>query len=734
MLYTKQYIRLRNRVLLIWQIAKELSYYSKQTRMKKFTTHLLIFLFLSSLPGILLSQNRKIDSIKNLLHNLPAHETNGSGDSVEIGFLNILSRLYLMTGRYDSSLHYASRALASVGVAEPLPIIKKNLGVAYNNIGLVYYYRGNYPEALKNHFAALKIQESINDKFGVASSYNHIGLIYSNQANYSEALKNHEASLKLKKELNDKMGIVASYVNIGNVHCNQENYPEALKNYNQGLKEAEKTGDMQAVSTCYNNIGSVCMSQKDYQAAQQNFLTSIKITESTGDKYGEAMALINLAEVYNQLKKYKEAEYNALKGLEIASSIGGLELKKEANKALSSIYEVTGKTDKALKYYKLFATDKDSLANEENTRKTLQAQLQYQYEKKTVADSIRVSEERKVIAAQLKHEKTYRFALYGGLTLTLIFALFMVNRFRVTTRQKNIIAMKEKLTKQQKQIIAHQKDLVEGKQKEMLDSINYALRIQRALLPGERLLDKYLNNNPTAGSDYTDPKAYDDKNYFILFKPKDIVSGDFYWATKLKNGEFAIAIADSTGHGVPGAIMSILNIACLNEVIHENIISPNEILFETRKRIINHLKNDGSNEGGKDGMDCSLLSFNFETNQLTYSGANSPVWIIRNAEFIEISPDKMPVGKHARETDSFTLHVFQLQKNDLVYTFTDGYADQFGGEGGKKFMTKKLKELLLSIAAQPMGEQKRILNEVFENWRSNLEQVDDVTVFGFRVV
>jgi serine phosphatase RsbU (regulator of sigma subunit) len=215
-----------------------------------------------------------------------------------------------------------------------------------------------------------------------------------------------------------------------------------------------------------------------------------------------------------------------------------------------------------------------------------------------------------------------------------------------------------------------------------------------------------------------------------------------------------MATADSTGHGVPGAIMSMLNISCLNEAVTKNIVEPDKLLYQTRKTIIETLRNDGSAEGGKDGMDCSLLSFDFNNNKLSAAAANNPIWIVRELEslkveklnnetlqpsnhptfeLIEIKPDKMPVGKHDRDTEPFTLHNIDLQKGDIVYTLTDGFPDQFGGEKGKKFMSKKLKELLLENAHKPLVEQQQVLETTFKNWVGDLEQIDDVTIIGVRV-
>jgi serine phosphatase RsbU (regulator of sigma subunit) len=231
----------------------------------------------------------------------------------------------------------------------------------------------------------------------------------------------------------------------------------------------------------------------------------------------------------------------------------------------------------------------------------------------------------------------------------------------------------------------------------------------------------------------------DEKNFFILYKPKDIVSGDFYYAlahktSTSKNELFYLCAADCTGHGVPGAFMSMLGVSSLNEaIIEKNISQPHEILNDIRNMIIASLNPEGSDEEAKDGMDCVLCAYDFENMKLHLSAANNPLWIVRNGTLTEYKPDKMPVGKYGDELKSFTLQTIDLQKGDIVYSFTDGYADQFGGPKGKKFKYKQLEEKLLANHNLPMQEQKKNLGEIFENWKGNLEQIDDVLVIGLKV-
>lgn len=258
--------------------------------------------------------------------------------------------------------------------------------------------------------------------------------------------------------------------------------------------------------------------------------------------------------------------------------------------------------------------------------------------------------------------------------------------------------------------------MLEGKNRDITDSISYARRIQTSLLASRKLLAQYL------------------PEHFIFFQPKDIVSGDFYWASPLENGSFALVVADSTGHGVPGAIMSMLNISCLGEAVNaKNLTTSDSILNHTRSRIMEHMANDGSEEGGKDGMDAVLAVFDFKQQQLTFSAANNPLWLVRDGKLQEFHPDKMPVGKPMGKIKPFSMHNIALQKDDLVVMITDGFPDQFGGERGKKFMYRKLKELIVKISHLPTSQVTEELRLAFDKWKGNYEQVDDVLVFGVRI-
>ncbi|MBL7912301.1 MAG: tetratricopeptide repeat protein [Bacteroidia bacterium] len=684
-----------------------------------------------------ISQTRETDSIVKIL-------ITAKDDTSKVNLSVLLSKKLHNIGELDASLQYAKNAR---DLAIKLNF-KKGEAKAYNRIGNICMDYGDIPAALKNHEAALTLRKEINDEPGLASSYNDIGNSYYTQGNYLKALENFFASLKLKEKLKDEKALTSVYNNIGNVYYDLGNFKEAIKYHSLSLSLAKRQNNKNGLASSHNNLGIVYYGLHKYRQAIIHNLISLDICKEIGDKAGMARAYSNIAinqdqlgafeesvkncfyaleihkeigdeqgqeMVYNNLTvayfnlgKYKESEEYGLMSLNLSEKLGDLKGIKESHQALYNLYNAKEKYKEALYHYNKFIGVKDSLINEENTKKTVRLEMNYIFQKKEVADSLRVADEKKIVAIQLKQEKIQRFALYGGLALVLIFAIFMVSRFRVSQKQKKVI-------ERQKKEVERQKELVDEKQKEVLDSIYYARRIQNALLASDNLLKQNL------------------ADYFIVFKPKDIVSGDFYWATK-NNNRFYMITADSTGHGVPGAFMSLLNISFLNEAITEKgLQKPNQILDHARSRLINALKEDGSEGGGKDGMDCTLLAFDFYENKLEYSSANNSFFIVRDQELIVYPADKMPVGKSPRDSEPFTYNTIQLQKNDIVYTMTDGMQDQFGGPNGKKFMNKKVRQLILANCSLPLREQQRAIESAFDNWKGELEQLDDVCLIGIRI-
>ncbi len=284
----------------------------------------------------------------------------------------------------------------------------------------------------------------------------------------------------------------------------------------------------------------------------------------------------------------------------------------------------------------------------------------------------------------------------------------------LVSKLKEIQEQKAELEKQNEELTLHHEQISQQR-KDILDDIKYSKRIQSAILPNQELMDTLF------------------PAHFILNMPRNIVSGDFYWVGEM-SGKKIIAVADCTGHGISGAFMTMAGTAFLNEIIDKNVDQePNEILDKLRSEVIKLLKQKGEEGEASDGMDISLAIIDNEYNSLKFSGANNPIYYIKNDELEIIKGDRMPIGIHLNFNNPFTNHTIDCEKDDTFYLFSDGYADQFGGPRGKKFRYKQFQDLLLSIYRKPMGEQKSILEETILNWKGEESQVDDILILGFKI-
>lgn len=586
--------------------------------------------------------------------------------------------------------------------------IKKWEAKALNTIGASYQIKGNFLKAIEFYQQSLKVSESIGELKRVASSLANIGSLYINMGEFTKALDYQNRSLELFRKLKMKEGEASALNNIGIIYNNISDYQKALEYNQQGLTLYEELGDKQGIAAATGNIGNIYLSLNNYEKALEYQQKSLAITKEIGDKPGTASSLTNIGRTLLKQKKYDKALEHLSESLKLAKETEDIFSEKETSYVLYEVYKKMNNHQKSLESYENYVLLKDSILKEDNQREIQKKELQYEYEKKAAADSVKNQEEKRVTDAlimaknaQIEQDKTQKVALFGGVILLILFGVFIFFRFRISQQQKKIIELKSKETEEQKFII-------EEKQKEILSSISYAKRIQYTLLAHDELLQENL------------------PEYFILFKPKDIVSGDFYWATANDKG-FYLAVCDSTGHGVPGAFMSLLNISFLNEAINEkNIFSPDKVFDHVRQRLIDSISSDGA----QDGMDAAVVRFH--AGKIEYAAANSSPVLIRNKKATDLPYDKMPIGKSEQIRD-FNKYTLDPQKGDMIYFCTDGYADQFGGEQGKKFKHKQLQDLLLNIHSQPLAEQKRILNETFENWKGNLEQVDDVCIIGIRL-
>jgi serine phosphatase RsbU (regulator of sigma subunit)/tetratricopeptide (TPR) repeat protein len=568
---------------------------------------------------------------------------------------------------------------------------------AYISKGIACDNLGKMAEAFTAYEKALPMAEKLGNKLLIASVYGNVGMLYQHASgDTAKALENFRKSIQIHEELQDKeLGEV--YNNVGIVFLDRGDYDSALVYFNKSMKESEKRGDERMVSYIYNNIGNIYFQKKDYPTSISYFEKSKVIKEKLGDKKGMVSAYANIGEAYGEMGQYDAAIENLNIGLALAFTVHNKLYLREVYRALSVVYLKKKDYQNAYTALELYNAYKDSIFGAQKLDQVLNLQKKYEtVQKEKENEFLRQANE--IAEESIRRKDILNYAIAGCLVLVLGGAFFIFNAY----------SQKKKANLE----ISVQKAALEVKNKEVFDSITYAKRIQYTLLANKTLLEENL------------------RELFILFRPKDIVSGDFYWATE--NEEyFYLAVCDSTGHGVPGAFMSLLNISFLNEAINEKkISSPDEILNYVRARLVESV----SKEGAQDGMDATLLRFRkIKTGTaIDYAAAHNAPVLVKKNEIATLSADKMPVGLGSSQAP-FKLHRLAAETGDMIYLFTDGYVDQFGGEKGKKFKYKRLMEKLLGIHQLPVTAQEKNLEQTFLDWKGNLEQVDDVCVIGIRI-
>lgn len=597
---------------------------------------------------------------------------------------------------------------------------------ALNTMGSAYYFQNNLDSAEWYHNEAISIQNSNNDWIGLGRSYANLGNICMDRNQNDKAVKQFFLAEKKLLQANYTEGLAKLYNSMGSLFNKIQDYNNSISYYQKGINLAKELTDTSLNCALTINLANVYGSINQKTKALNLYLSTLNLVNSNDIYY--VMICNNICESYIELNNFSRAKYYSSKALAsirnnqfddyIKISTYGNHARiliKEGKNAdakilidsalffLKQIPDLTKEIDlkvqlsKALHnssaYDAAFATLnealilKDSLYRVNLEEKLSELNTVYEVEKKE--SQIASLNESRYKQKLINYLLTSVGIISVGLLLIMIRAFFRKKR--------------------DNQVIQFQKQLVEHKNKEITDSINYAKRIQEAILPSRADLASNLSNG------------------FILYKPKDIVAGDFYWLEQVENSTY-VAAADCTGHGVPGALVSVICSSALSKtLLEENKFETGLILDRTRELVIE--KFSKSEENVQDGMDISLCRINGK--ELEWSGANNPLWVISDGELLEIKPNKQPIGKIDNPA-AFTTHSLTLKANSMVYLFTDGYADQFGGEEGKKFKYKAFKELLIAISELTLNQQKEQLDAHFEAWKGAHEQVDDVCVIGIR--
>lgn len=556
---------------------------------------------------------------------------------------------------------------------------------------------------------------------------------------------------ELEKEGN-RLELARCQTKLAFLYRDNNKFPKATDYFIRAIKNNEALGNANAIKNLSVNLGLLYSEHENYDQAIAYFNKSLKINEKQNKQSDILSDLINIALAYQGMKKPGESNQALEKAISIAQELGDMAALKNCYGMMSENYDRLGKPDKSKEYFELAASLKSYIQKEEIKKfesRTKSAEAEsvakdavlksknQEIEKMTKEQQLTLEllEKQKEISILKEHElKTQEnlhkarqrninliFAAVAFILILIIF--FLIILFKQLKEKKKANKLLEENNKQileQKLEIEKQRDIAKIQTKRITDSIQYAQRIQNAVLPPLHVLESLI------------------PEHFVLFRPRDIVSGDFYWLSG-KDGILIVAAVDCTGHGVPGAFMSMLGIAFLNDIVnkitfnrHILALHANEILNQLRENVINSLHQTGKPNESKDGMDIALCVIDFEHKQMQYAGAHNPVYIIRNGEFLITDGDKMPIGIYKNSHLSFTNHELPLEIGDQIYIFSDGYYDQFGGPNNMKLMSANFRKYLLEIHEKPMKEQKELLENYYDNWKNGKDQVDDVLVIGFR--
>lgn len=634
-------------------------------------------------------------------------------------YLN-MGAAYNQLGDIELALEYYERCtdiMLEIGELE-------GLAACYNNIGYILDNQGSYIKALEYYHKSLKIQEQIGDKGGMAVSFNNIGSVYDLSDNNEKAAEYYRKGLQIRKEIKDLSGVANSLNNLANLKVELNDMDSARYFAFRSISVAKGQSDQEAIAKAYQTLGTIHGKENALDSATYYLNEALRINLENS-RYFETLGQYRvLGNIYLRKGNLNKALSTTLEGIKYAEEYSSIVHMKDGYELASEIYKRLNRPYESLNYLEKFIEIKDSTDAIAVNNKAYQLEINAYYEKKSLQDSlenaqITALQEAEIEHAneQLKNERTIRYVLFSGLGIFLLLGVFLLRSFVQKKRDNRTISL--------------QNELLSEKNNEINDSLLYAKRLQDAILPSHETIQDAFTEN------------------FILYLPKDVVSGDFYWFES-KDDLHYIAAADCTGHGVPGAMVSVVCSNALHQSINEfGLTQPAEILDKAREIVIQRFAKSG--EKVKDGMDISLCVINRKTNELKFCGANNPLWVIRKHENIpaglkeskstvihehlglfEIKANKQPVGLYSG-MKPFQQESIQLEKGDQIILFTDGFADQFGGSKGKKLKYRPFKSLLIEKANHPLTEQHLSLNDFFKRWKSDYEQIDDVCVVSVKL-
>lgn len=611
----------------------------------------------------------------------------------------------------------------------------KRLEVAsLGNAGNTYCYKGDYNKGLEYYLSALAVMKELKDSAWIATANNNIGNIYYFLGENSKALKYYEDALEIYKKVNFEKGIALATGNIANIYSENNEFEKALKYFMKSLEINKKLKDKAKIAEAHSNIGNAYSRLKQNQKAIENFLIARQLFEEMGDKNNFAIVNSAIGSHYIFTKDYSKAEKYVLDAMTISEEIGAKQNLVSAYRLKSTLDSAKGNYAMAFYYYKKFTEVKDSIFEETKSEQLTEMQTKFDSEAKEKENELLKAREVKnnaLLSEKEAKNKLLNIIIYAAFAALLFvgliaFLLLRINkqkqRANALLENKNIEIMqqKEEILVQSEYLekanfeISKKNDDLEQFNRDVTSSINYAGRIQRAMLPDSNSIKEIF------------------PEHFIFYRPRDIVSGDFYWIKKFENTVICV-VADCTGHGVPGAFLSMLGMSLLNEIApKKEVKTTSDLLEQLRNKIEISLRQNRALNDTRDGMDLAVFAYDTEKTSMTFSGANSSLYVSRGSEMFQYKGVSSPIGISVKPK-AFESLVVDIKKGDMVYMFSDGYPDQFNHKTLRKLKTGKFREILQNLSEKLVDEQYDILSKTFDSWKGDLRQIDDVLVVGIKI-
>lgn len=623
----------------------------------------------------------------------------------------IIMNIYYNEGKYNLSREMAFKGLEAANKINDI----YNKILFHTNIANTYERQGKSEVALDNYLQGLSLAEKQRDSIKVAELYSSLGAFYLNKDNFDMALLSHRKSLSilLAKHNTDSVSfnyvsLATSYSNMGNLMARYyihkvkpKTYVDsALYYYNKGIAITRKINDSNRLSVLLINASDSYNMMGNYTKAIDLLMEASEIVSHTDNFAARVVTCINLGDAYRGLNNIDVSIQYLKKAIELARQAGAKLFISESYLSLSKTYEKVNRYNEAFESYKAYSNYRDSILDTQSSGVISEMMAQYETDKKETEIEL-LTKDSELQQHQIGKQKVIRNIVLSGLFLITVLSLLLLGRYRLSKRL-NIEFDKTNT-------------LIYNKNRLIMDSIDYAERIQQLILPPMEMLNRHFSDS------------------FTVYFPKDVISGDIYWFTKREN-IVLLAAVDCTGHGVPGALMSMVAYNLLNRAVNStDKADATSVISNVNRGLQNFVAQSDDKMNVRDGMDIALCSIDLNTLQLNFAGAQNPAYIVRDKHLTEFKGEHVSMGDPAFVNHVFCSHQMELKRGDWLYLITDGYADQKGGPNNKKFYYQPLKDLITGISDLSGVQQKQKLEDVFNEWKGKGEQLDDVLIIGVKI-